>query len=268
MSQTVSTSARRLVQRLLINMAAAVRRLQLGLMRGHLSEANTHEALHAAWNEITHQRWKSAVSFAELVVTTDPALADGYRLLGFAQLRRGDADHARDTYTRGLQAAPRDTGLWHALGDLEMEMHRPWAAESAYRRLLDIRRDNHEVLRKLAEAVAAQDRLQEAVDLLGAARALAPDDPLVLTTLGHVNNRRGEFEEAIDVLGRAVRLWPEIAVAHYELGVSLAAMKRWEAALEESRAAVRLHPRDERCRKLLRVIQGNMDHQTSVVSEQ
>ncbi len=82
----------------------------------------------------------------------------------------------------------------------------------------------------------------EALDILGEARRLAPDDPRVATETGRVLLAEGKPAQALAEFGRALALDPEDARNYNNRGVALAAMGQTAAARADFARAVALDP--------------------------
>ncbi|MDD2796083.1 MAG: hypothetical protein PHE40_09565, partial [Acidocella sp.] len=105
---------------------------------------------------------------------------------------------------------------------------RPFAAE-----MEAVRRDrrNLPALRAQAEALFAGGQREEAVALLRAADALAPDDFFILRILSGFLAGMGQMEEATQLAARAVGLAPEAAEARLHLASLYLARQQYGAAV-------------------------------------
>lgn len=137
-----------------------------------------------AWNAIQSRRWKDAGFFAEAAVRADFDFPDGYRMLGYARLRVGLQDGARQAYLRGLESAPTDTPLMMALGDLETEVGRYDWAEQWYERAVAIMPESPDVLLGLGNAAQRNNHLGRAAEVLDKANRLLPNEVRILEGLG------------------------------------------------------------------------------------
>ncbi|MDR0363132.1 MAG: tetratricopeptide repeat protein [Planctomycetota bacterium] len=86
--------------------------------------------------------------------------------------------------------------------------------------------------------------VQGAIEKLGRALELVPDDFESLVNLGIALDRGGDAEGALAKYRRAVSLNPESPVAYNNMGAALWRGGRGGEALEAFRAALRLNPRD------------------------
>jgi tetratricopeptide (TPR) repeat protein len=115
-------------------------------------------------------------------------------------------------------------------------------AEACYRAMLEIDprcAQAHHLLGLMAQQAG---RHPEAIQLIGAALALDPDDPDILSNLAGSHLTLGEFQPAMEHYQRLVELRPDTARAHYCLGVAQEMLGRLDAALGSYRRAVALQP--------------------------
>jgi tetratricopeptide (TPR) repeat protein len=88
-----------------------------------------------------------------------------------------------------------------------------------------------------------QNRPRDALSDLTRARALAPDDPMVLNALGLCLAKLGKLDEACDAFRRCVDLAPEFGPGHFNCGWSLEELGELDSARDAFEAAARLDPR-------------------------
>jgi tetratricopeptide (TPR) repeat protein len=105
---------------------------------------------------------------------------------------------------------------------------------------------------QLARAVAPAEALQ----LLAAARAQAPDDPNVATETGKVLLSAGQPAAALSEFGRALALSPRDAAAYNNRGAALAALGQTEAARQDFQRALELDPALASARRNFQALQG------------
>jgi len=111
---------------------------------------------------------KLAASYCKSAVTTDPTYAPAYRPWGLAYRHGGFHDWARTVYERGRAYATGEDqfDLLADLGDLEFDLERFAAAEAAYRTAHLLQPDHEPVRHRLAEALWAQGKDEEAAAVL------------------------------------------------------------------------------------------------------
>lgn len=93
-----------------------------------------------------------------------------------------------------------------------------------------------------ADALARENRLEEALDLYKHICRDEPGDAEAWIKVSAIQRRMGRFDEARESGYRAVRLQPGLAMARYAFGIALHVAGRLEEAIKEYQAAVRLKP--------------------------
>lgn len=133
------------------------------------------------------------------------------------QLEAARARH--EARLRNLASSQRDKA--DSFGRLGMQYHAydlQAAAFACYRNATLLAPQEARWHYLLASLLQSEGRLDEAVESLGRARELSPDDPAVLLRLGQVELARGEPDEARRSLKHALDLEPECAGILYGLG--------------------------------------------------
>ncbi|HVR42792.1 MAG TPA: tetratricopeptide repeat protein [Thermoanaerobaculia bacterium] len=118
---------------------------------------------------------------------------------------KGRLDEARESYLH-LAVRHSDSAIvWTNLGNVEARRGDPDAAESAYRRAIEIDPEGRDALNNLAWLLYGERRLDEAETIARrAVEAPGPDPHLAWDTLGHVLVARGECREAAEAWTRAL----------------------------------------------------------------
>jgi tetratricopeptide (TPR) repeat protein len=125
-------------------------------------------------------------------------------VLNMARLysEEGDTQRAVDT----LLAVPvddRTARMEFALGGSYDQLKKPKDAAAAYRRSLDIEPDNPDAQRGLANALIADDQLDEALKVLNALVAADPTDGTSEIHISEIQRRQGHYDEALATLEKA-----------------------------------------------------------------
>jgi DNA-binding CsgD family transcriptional regulator/Flp pilus assembly protein TadD len=180
-----------------------------GAARGALAFAIALACMHAVLDAALHGR--RAVEEAEHALRIDPLVADAHVALGFMAL---DGDDAERHLRRSLELNPS-----HATA-----------------------------LNRLAQVLAYQGRLEEALSAAGQALDLDPASAMHRAVRGRVRFWCRRFEEAEDDLREAVRMDPDLRIARNWLGRLLEVTGRCAEACAEiarSRPGAKLDPREE-----------------------
>ena len=96
----------------------------------------------------------------------------------------------------------------------------------------------------------------EALQLLEAARALAPEDPHIPTEMGKILLAQGQPAAALSQFGRALALNPRDAASYNNRGAALAALGQTDSARQDFQRALQLDPALLSARQNLQALQG------------
>ncbi len=193
-------------------------------------EKGDAEAAGRAVDEVIRQ-W----GYRPRLVTTRAALwaAEGRTDLGLELLRKQSRRKGRgeDQY---LAEMARQLAGWGWLR----------AAENLYDRARERNPENADAMIALGTARAMTGDHEDAVRILTAGVALAPEDDVGWANLGRARFENGDHEKGIEALEEAVRLNPENAGAWSSLGIFLQRLGRFEHARRAMRQARLIDPLD------------------------
>jgi tetratricopeptide (TPR) repeat protein len=236
---------------------------------------------------IAHQRGHhgEADRLIRAALEIEPGDTDAWSNLGLVLRAQDRLEEARACLEQALQIAPQNPSARKNLVVVLGQLARPlceaerWSeAIPLLQRAHTLEPDSAEILNQLAlcflatsgglpealghfekaRALAPEDalllnncgvafkragRLREAAEVLRQAQAVQPDDVATLTNLGDVLTSLGETEEAVTLLQRAVALSPECAEAHNNLGVALGELEKSGEAIEHFQHALTIQPR-------------------------
>lgn len=152
---------------------------------------------------------------------------------------QNQAQDALDVGRQRLRLVPGDVPVHLLTGDLHARADRHGEAASAYKAALKVQPDNAQALNNLA---LAQLRLKDpaALQTAQAAHKAAPQNPLVIDTLGWVLFQQGQTEQALPLLRDARLRAPGNPEIRYHLAKVLMATGRKTEAQEEAREALKI----------------------------
>jgi tetratricopeptide (TPR) repeat protein len=189
---------------------------------------------------------------------------DAHHDLGAELLERGAYDEAireleqflRDRPTHaGAAPAKESIGQAHTkLGDAAFDRGNYPTAESHYRAFVDLYPERASGWQSLGIALAALDRIDEAIIAFERAVALDPENGDARKNLAMASLTHRDFKKAAEHAGEAVRLRPSDPVAHDLLGLSLAALDRPSEAARAFREALAIDPGNEEIRAHLAAV--------------
>lgn len=128
----------------------------------------------------------------------------------------------------------------HAFGLLERERRNYKAAFDYFTEGLKSRKNYIPLLRDKGDICLRLNLVPEAVESLQQANGISPNDPYVVPVLVDALLADERVQEAVDVLLDAIKAQPEEAALHHRLSTVLERMDNRSQALLEAREAVRL----------------------------
>ncbi|HEV2130549.1 MAG TPA: tetratricopeptide repeat protein, partial [Longimicrobiaceae bacterium] len=163
---------------------------------------------------------------------------------------RGEDARVRAFLAEGLRnLGPQDAVVrrrWAVilgfLADSYRERRMPREAITVYRKALEIRSDDPNILRNLGIAHADAGDPAGAVAHYRRALAIEPDQPLTLVQLGIALNAQGDLAGAVSSYQRAIALYPHDPIPHFNLGNIYLRQQQPAEAAEHYREAARLNP--------------------------
>jgi len=197
-------------------------------------------------------RIPDAIEALQRAVDSNPRYADAYFRLGIALEKLGDLGGAIVAYDRATDLLPSLTEAWFRSGTLVYTLGHRDAAISCFRRAAS-NGDNSSFARLgKARALLAEDRNQEAEQVLRKTLARDPGNAMAHDLLGDLLAEFGRFDEARACFHRAITIAPLLAGSYYELvrcrpitSDDKGLLERMEAALDtpglEAAQRLRLH---------------------------
>jgi Tfp pilus assembly protein PilF len=129
------------------------------------------------------------------------------------------------------------------LGSLTWRQTQVWHnSEKLWRHALSIDPQSYFAHNNLGNGLAAQGRLDEAMEQFQQALRINPNDADAVYNLGNASAQKGKFEEADEQLQHALQLNPNNAMAAYDLGNVRVRQQRFDEAIEQFQRASRIDP--------------------------
>lgn len=219
------------------NLALTVQRASLLARQGRLGEA---QELIRSWPERSEDDARTKLIEEMRLLRDNGQAARAYEVIGKARERWPDEPDL--AYDQALLA--------EKLGDFP-------TMERLLRELITRHPNYHPAYNALGYALADRKlKLEEARDLILKALGFAPDDPMILDSLGWVEFRRGQLDEALRHLERAYANAPDAEIGAH-LGEVLWQLGRRERALEVWRASRARSPDNTVLRQTLERLKVN-----------
>src|SRR6185503_5733056 len=96
--------------------------------------------------------------------------------------------------------------------------------------------------------------LKEALALAQRARAMAPNSPPILDTLGYVHYKRGEYTRAAPYFREAAKTLRNDPKVHYHLGMTMLRIGRNQEAIRALRRSLELDSKQSEAAQIRRVL--------------
>ncbi len=131
-----------------------------------------------------------------------------------------DLEQAREFAQKARDINPDQPDAERVLGDIFDQQREPLEAINAYRRVLELKGNEPDIMIRLARSYLRADRFSSAKELLQDVLEQEPDNALAFQYLGFAQLRLKQTEEAIESYQLAVRLGNDDWMAHKSLGVA------------------------------------------------
>ena len=229
--------------------------------------------------------WKDLIAYYKAKLETNPNAPELLGLLAAAYIENQQLEEGIDTYRKGLELAPTDTGLrislistlrnaekfaeaaaeyevlseqqpddfgiYRELGKLYLQLEDGEKAKAVYKRMIDRDPESANTYITLAEIYAGHEWLDDAIDAYQKALSLDPDNLDYIEYYGEFYYRQGNRVKAIEIWNRMVADTKNIAENYDRLARLLDTKKFSDEAIEASRKAVELMPTTYRFREAL-----------------
>ena len=142
-------------------------------------------------------RGDKGISFLENLVKADGAQVSSMAALVMSYVRSGRTDEAVAFVTEILEKNPTNPAALILKGDLETQLANPEAAETAYRKAVDVAPDVIETYQALVGHLLRYGRNDEAIEIARAGLAKKPDVTRLRLTLALLLKEQGDAAGAI-----------------------------------------------------------------------
>ena len=189
-------------------------------------------------------RHEDAIKVFRQSIEADPNHSWVYAELGASLFRLGQVDEALKSFDEALQRNPDDPWTLRAKAEALASQNRHEEAIPLLKHVIEIE-PSPAAYSELSESLQAARKFTEALDVIDQGAQLAleqnPNDPTTMVVRGQVLNALGRYDEAIAVLKRSLIINPDLDTAHAELGSALLEKGLYEEALSELDQALRLN---------------------------
>jgi tetratricopeptide (TPR) repeat protein len=162
-------------------------------------------------------RVSEAIAALQRAVASNPRYADAYFRLGIALEKAGDSGAAIVAYHRATELLPSLTEAWFRAGALVYTLGHRDEAIGCFRRAAATGGKTSFGRLGKARALLAENRNQEAEQVLRRTLAVDPENAMAHDLLGNLLSEFGRFDEARECFQRAIALAPLLAGSYYDL---------------------------------------------------
>ena len=162
-------------------------------------------------------RVPDAIAALQWAVAINPRYADAWFRLGIALEKLGDIGGAIVAYDRAVKLLPSLTEAWFRAGALVHELGHRDEAIGCFRRAAATGGKTSFGRLGKARALVAEDRNQEAEQVLRQMLARDPGNAMAHDLLGNLLSEFGRFDEARKCFQRAIAIAPLLAGCYYDL---------------------------------------------------
>ena len=179
---------------------------------------------------------------ARTIAPNDASVEIAWGRFYYAQKKYGDAEA---TYKKALTLDAKSVNAHLDLGELYMGgIPKPKEAEEQFRAAIRLQDGHAGAHNGLATALAAQQKIKEAVVEFDAAAKLAPDNPLPPYSKGRLYLLSGDPAKALSAFNQALKVKANFLPALLDRGDAYAVQGKSEKAIEDYQAAIREAPKN------------------------
>ncbi len=178
------------------------------------------------------------------ILEAEPGHFDSLHNVGLIYYQRGEHIAALRQIDAALRLAPNATAAHNNRGVALAALQRLDEAVESYGRAIALAPDYVDALINRGNALKDLNRLDEALASYDKAIALSPGHAVVLVKRGNVLQVLQRLEEAVTSYDRAVALKPDFSEAWNNRGIALGRLRRTEEAQASLARAVELRPDD------------------------
>lgn len=178
---------------------------------------------------LKHERWAGAWNAAEKLLKSFPASDDVYVIIGKLALRDKKYDEALGYFTEAIQLNSANVEALLGAADCYSMCGETQKAESFYKRIFELDRDNFNAHNNYAELLQRQNRVAEALEEYRKAVIVNPKSAAVSNNLGTILRQMKDYEQALGLFFNALSLDKSLEEAAVNVSETLILLQREDA---------------------------------------
>ncbi len=192
------------------------------------NDVETHLLLGQLYG-LNHDSAKAEAQF-KLAQKVDANSEDAALNMARLYSEEGDAKRAADVLN-GIPVDDRSARIEFALGATYDQLKKPQDAAAAYRRALDLEPGNLDTERGLANALLADEKLDEALKIFNQIVAAEPQDAQSQIHISEIERRQGHYDQALATLEKAKPLAQDSLELSYNEALIYDSLGRYDDAI-------------------------------------
>lgn len=164
-------------------------------------------------------------------VKLDPSSEEAVTTLSLLYSDEGDTTKALQVLS-SVPDASRSAKLYAALGATYEQRKEYKSAIDAYKRAIELDRDNLDSIRGLAENLLNDGQIDAALDQYKVIADANPEDAQTYLRISEIYRRQGKFDEALDSLKKAQAMVPDALEIPYNIAVIYEAQAHYDDAAQ------------------------------------
>jgi tetratricopeptide (TPR) repeat protein len=164
-------------------------------------------------------------------VKLDPNSEEAVTTLAILYTDEGDTAHALQVLS-SVPDASRSAKLYSALGSTYEQRKEYKKAIDAFKKAIQLDRDNLDAIRGLAENLMNDGQTDAALEQYKVIADANPEDAQTYLRIGEIYRRQGKYDEALESLKKANTMVPDSLEVPYNMAAVYQAQGRYEEALK------------------------------------
>jgi len=164
-------------------------------------------------------------------VKLDPSSEEAVTTLAILYTDEGDTAHALQVLS-SVPDAGRSAKLYSALGSTYEQRKEYKNAIDAFKKAIQLDRDNLDAIRGLAENLMNDGQTEAALEQYKVIADANPEDAQTYLRIGEIYRRQGKYDQALESLKKADTMVPDSLEVPYNMAAVYQAQGRYEEALK------------------------------------